>query len=83
MRERLTQIVKLGVADPRCPSYFRLQAGHIVPLNDIRNENPYLDSAIATEINTGKIVGQGTLDRGIIVYQVKPSIDGYGIPPKK
>ena len=79
MKEKI-QIRKVGVNDPRAPSYFRLQEGHVVPLNDIRNENPYLDGAIATEINTGKVVGQGTLDRGIVVYRITPSENGYGVP---
>ena len=82
MKEKI-QILKMAVQDPRCPSYFRLQEGHVVPLNDIRNENPYLDGAIATEIDHGTKLGQGSFDRGILIYKPYYSQDGYGIPPKR
>lgn len=81
---RIPRIVEnTRVLAPRSPSYIKLeQKGEIVRLNDIRNEAPLLDGAIAHEINAGIVVGQGTLFEGIVVYKPFKGEDTYGLPQK-
>ena len=82
--ERQVRILRVNVQNPQCPSYFRLQKGEeMVKLDDIRNENPFMESAVDTQINGGNKLAQRTFFDGILVYQAHPGIDTYGLPPKK
>ena len=79
-RPRIVDNVKIR---PLSPTYNKLEQGEVVKLNDIRNEAPRLDQAVANEINAGMVVGQGTFFEGIIVYKARPGEGSYGLPKEE
>ena len=48
--------------------YFRLMKGKTVTMSEIRSSIPFIKPSVDTLLNEGKVVGQYTLDRDIVMW---------------